>query len=108
MRKIDKLKLKAMEVRCQHLTNWLQLAKDRQDEKAAADILHILHRNMNKKRCRRVDQLVAKPIYGQVLCVQVDCDDGSIEELPTKEGVYATVKVNLSNRFRLAFTVPSC
>ena len=50
--KLEELKLKAPEMRRQHLRSCLQKAKDREDEIAAASILRILHGEASKKRWR--------------------------------------------------------
>ena len=52
-----------------------------------------------------------KPPCGQVLSVKVDLEDSleeNTEEFTTKDGVFLQVKENLSERFCLAFTAPSC
>ena len=52
-----------------------------------------------------------KPRCVQVLSVKVDLEDSleeSTQEFTTKDRVFLQVKKNLSERFRLAFTDPSC
>ena len=51
------------------------------------------------------------PRCGPVLSVKVNLEDSleeSTKEFTTKEGVFLQVKKHLSERFRLAFTAPSC
>ena len=50
LRKIEELKLKAPEMRRQHLKNRLQVARDNGQEEKAAEILRILHREASRKR----------------------------------------------------------
>ena len=96
MKRNDELPLKAPEIRRQHLKNRLQVAKDQQDEKAAKDILQILHQTADKKCSQRANRSVGKPRCGQVLLVRLPGDNGGTEEFTTKFGVYMAVENNLS------------
>lgn len=54
IKKLEELNLKAPGMRHKHLQGRLDLDRKREDEKAAADILRIMHREYNSKRWRRV------------------------------------------------------
>ena len=94
-------------MRCQHPKSRLQLAKDPRMRKRRHIFLCILHQEVDKRCWQRVNRLVGKPRYGQVLSVKVDCDNGGKEEIAMKLGVYAAVKANILNRFWLVSTTPS-
>ena len=109
--KLEEPKLKAPEMLRQHLKSCMQNAKDREDETAAAAILHILHREGNKKQWWYVEYLTGKPGCGQVLLVKVDLEDSledDTHEFTAKNEVFLQVKNNISERFCLAFTAPLC
>ena len=107
-RKILELKLLAPEMRRKHLKKCLQRAKDKGDETKAAEILRILHKEANRKRHARIKYSTGKPPMGSVVSVKVNLGDGGTEEFNTKEGCFMAIEKNLSQRFRLAFTAPSC
>lgn len=50
IKKLQELKLKAPKMRHKHLQHCLDMARARDDEKAAADILRIMHQEYNSKR----------------------------------------------------------
>ena len=106
-KKIEELRLKAPEMRRQHLKNRLQHHRDRGDEKAAAAVLRILHREASVKRWRRVHRTTKRDRGQACLTVRVQTEEG-VDEIKTKDGVFATVSENLAERFRLAFSAPAC
>jgi len=105
-KQIEELQLKAPQYRREHLNNRRRLAIEKGDEKAAAAILKILHRESTRKRWRRVNYTTRQQQGGQVFSVQVEHDDGPIL-VDDEKGVFLNVSEHLSERFRKAFTAPS-
>ena len=103
VKKFDERHLKASEMRRQHLTKCLRIAKDQQDEGTAKDILQILHQEADKNHWRRVNRLVGDPRCSQVLQVKVSGEDGGTEEFSTKSGVYAAAKKYSPEPFLFSF-----
>ena len=97
----------ASNMRRDHLKLCLKAAQKRHDEKTSANLVRIMYKESKKKRWRRVKYSAGKRPAGQVLSVKVDTPEDT-EEFTTEEGVCQQVSTNLSKRFRLAFSAPSC
>ena len=106
-KKLEELKIKVPTMCPDHLKACLQQAQDKGDQKATCAIVQILRREADSKRWRRITRSMGKPPAGQVLSVKVD-REGETLEYDTEEGAFVEVKKNLSERFRLTFTAPSC
>ena len=71
-------------------------------------IKKVLEREASHKRWARVNRSSKKP-HGQApVAVRVETLDQGYEEFTTEDEVFLHVSKNLSERFHLAFTAPSC
>jgi hypothetical protein len=95
--------------RDKHLYLRLEIAKEREKEEAKRQILSIIQREKDKSFWRRLNYALGKPRGGACFKVQVEQDDGTVEEISGKDNLHEAVWENIHRkRFYLAEEAPMC
>ena len=93
------LKKQAPELRRKHLLTCLVKAKERGDDKAAAEIIQIRRKECDRKRSKGI-RVVVKPGQGRmVMAVQVQ-EDGGLTTYDTHEDVVGVVNSKMGSNIR--------
>jgi hypothetical protein len=89
--------------RRKHLYNRLDAAKEREDEEAARKILDIIQRERERGFWRTMNYALGKPQGGACFKVQVEKEDGTIDEFTDKDDLHQAIWDNIHRkRFILA------
>ena len=92
-----------------HLYRRLEIAKERENEEAERQILSIIQREKEKSFWRRLNYALGKPRGGACFKVQVEQDDGTVEEISGNEDLHEAIWENIHRkRFYLAEEAPMC
>jgi hypothetical protein len=92
-----------------HLYNCLDAAKEREDKEAARKILDIIQREKERGFWRRMNYAIGKPRGGAYFKVQVEKEDGTIDEFTDKDDLHQAIWDNIHRkRFILAEDAPLC
>jgi hypothetical protein len=92
-----------------HLYSRLEVAKEREDEEAAKQILAIIQQEKDKSFWRRISYSLEKSRGGACFKVQVAQADGSIQEYSGQEDLQRAIWSNIhENCFHLAESAPLC
>jgi hypothetical protein len=95
--------------RRKHLYNRLNAAKEREDKEAARMILDIKQREKERRFWRRMNYALGKPQGGACFKVQVEKEDGTIDEFTDKDDLHQAIWDNIHRkRFILAEDAPLC
>ena len=95
--------------RRQHLHNRLQVARDKDDELAAKNILAILQREKDRAFWRRINYVLGKHRGRSVSSVQVEDAEGGITEYTGQEAVQKAIWDEVHRkRFHMAEEAPIC
>jgi hypothetical protein len=95
--------------RRKHLYNRLDAAKERDDEEATDKILSIIQREKERSFWRRMNYALGKPRSGACLKVQVEKENGEMEEFSEKSSLHRAIWDNIHRKqFVLAEDAPLC
>jgi hypothetical protein len=95
--------------RRKHLYSCLEVAKEKEDEEAARQILAIIQREKNKRFWRRMTYALGKPWGGACFRVQVKQGDRTTREYTSQEELQEAIWDNIHRkRFHLAELAPLC
>jgi hypothetical protein len=87
----------------------LRCSKEKEDDKAAKQILAIIQREKDRSFWRRLNNALGKPRGGACFKVQVDKGDGNVQEYTEKEQLQEVIWNNIHRkRFHLAEKVQLC
>jgi hypothetical protein len=93
----------------QHLQEWLEAAKEEENEEAVRQMLGIIKRECKCRFWRRVKYVMGKQHGGSVRSVQVEDERGKMEVFSTWEEVHKAIWSNIHWKgFYLAETAPIC
>jgi hypothetical protein len=107
--KCDYFRKNGKQHRREHLNHRLQIARDREDETAEKQILAIISRERERGKWRRINYVLGKQRAGACFKVQVEKEDGTLDEFSTKEEVQCAIWENIHRkRFYLAEEAPIC
>jgi hypothetical protein len=92
-----------------HLYSCLEVAKEKEDEEAARQILAIIQREKDKQFWWQMTYDLGKPRGGTYFWVQVEHGDGTTEEYTGQEEMQEAIWDNIHRkRFHLAELAPLC
>ncbi len=95
--------------RRKHLYCRLEIAKEKENEEAERHILSIIQREKEKSFWRRLNYALGKPMGGACFKVQVEQEDGTVEEISSKEDLHEAIWENIHRkRFYFAEEAPMC
>jgi hypothetical protein len=95
--------------RRKHLYQCLDAAKEKEDEEAAKQILAIIQREKDRSFWHCLNYALGKPQGGACFKVQVDQDNGMVQEYAEKEQLQGAIWNNIhQKRFYLAEKAPMC
>ena len=106
--KLEELRPEAPQHWREHLNDCLAKATENDDTERMQAIKKVLEREASRKCWARVNRSSKKPSGQAPVAVGVETPDQGYEEFTTEDDVFLQVSKNLSERFRLAFTAPSC
>ncbi len=85
------------------------MAREEEDEEAERQILGIIKREQEQAFWRRLKYMMKKQTGGSVQLVQVEDENGNIEEFTTQEEVHEAIWSNIHQKhFYLAEEAPIC
>jgi hypothetical protein len=95
--------------RKRHLKERLEVAREEEDEEAERQILGIIKREREQAFWRRLKYTMKKQTGGSVQLVQVEDEDGNIEEFTMQEEVHEAIWSHIHQKhFFLAEEAPIC
>ncbi len=95
--------------RKRHLKERLEVAREEEDEEAERQILGIIKHEWEQAFWWHLKYTIKKQTGGSVQLVQVEDEDGNIEEVTTQEEVYEAIWSNIhQKRFFLSEEAPIC
>jgi len=95
--------------RRQHLKRRLQAARERENDVAEKQILSIIHRERDQRFWRRVNYTLGRPRAGACFQVQVEGQEGELQEYTTQDDIHDAIWDNIHlTRFYLAEAAPIC
>jgi hypothetical protein len=95
--------------RRKHLYSHLNIAKEKEDEEAARQILAIIQPEKDKQFWRRMSFALGKQRGGTCFRVQVEHEDGTTEDHSSQMEVQEAIWDNIHRkRFHLAESAPLC